>query len=55
MIERWLSRPGGRAGIYGMRLHLIRYPLGRREPRQQLGGSSLVQLEFSLGEMISES
>lgn len=30
MIARWLSQFGERARIYGMRLHLIRHPLGGR-------------------------
>ena len=44
MIARWLSRRGKRAGIYGMRLHLIRHPLGatdgiRRAARGECAGS----------------
>jgi len=44
-----------RSSPSALRSPLMRCSLGRREPRQQLGGSSLVQLEFPLGKMISES
>jgi len=51
-MARRLIRGRERAGIYGMRLQLMRHPLGRRKPRQQGGEMSLVPVGHGTGEMI---